>query len=1234
MTDSIIHFPADLPISQYVAEISAVIEKSPVVIIAGETGSGKTTQLPKIALQLGFKKIGHTQPRRLAARAVSQRIADELKTPLGQVVGFQTRFNKALSQNTQVKVMTDGILLSEIQRDRDLKQYDLLIIDEAHERSLNIDFILGYLKQLLKYRKDLKVIITSATIDSTRFSAFFNDAPCFDVPGRTYPVTVRYEPLVNDITGKDHDRLSGIIHAVTEILPQIQGDILIFMYGERDIRDTTEALTKQQYKNIEILPVYARLNHQAQQHIFEHSQKRRIILATNVAETSLTVPNITCVIDPGDARVKRYAYRSKIELLNIEKISQASANQRKGRCGRVMPGICIRLYSLDDFNSRDEFTDPEILRTHLAHTLLQMLYYRLGNIETFPFIDPPETQAIKHGYHLLLELNAIDKAQKLTHIGRLMAQLPLDPRLARIIVASDKERCLAEIIPIIAFLSIQDPRDRPAEKQMQADEKHRTWQQEQSDFLTIYALWQAYQAKIVALSKRQLQKWCEEYFLSWMRMREWSDVVTQLQDTIELLHLKAQTTPAHEVSIHRAILTGFISQIACLSEKGIYEATRGLKVKLFPNSSCFKKTPKWIVAETLIELKQVYAGMVAKIEPEWVIALAGPLLKYQYSEPYWDKSAGMVVALQKTSLYGLVLKSNQRIHFGRIDPKKAREIFIMQALVTGELESNFPFWQHHIQVLKSIEALSNKLRRRDIIPSDEILYQFYDAHLPPTLCHVQGLNEWYRTATDTSKQALFLSEDSLLKKEWKTTAKQQFPDTLCWKDERLSVQYQFSPTENIDGVSVLLPLALLSQCDERAGDWLVPGLLLEKITTLLRGLPKSYRKAVVPVPEFAQAAFEMLMSEYVEKENNYPPAMNFFDTLARILWRMTSISIPVAIIKDIALPTHLMMHYAVVDENNKMLAQNKDLSLLRDEYTTLRQEWLNTQVQGDWLRSAVDQWNFGDWPEQISMQVQDHSVIRYPALLWKNKQVELTYMDSLQSAEYVSVKGIAQLLCNALQAEIKYAFKQYGTWNTLAIKYATLGQSDDLKHDLILSCMRDVFLQETLPRSEDIFKQCIAAHKAELQIHFQTKFKILQATLPKLFILKPRIEKLKNTSQHAIALDMEKQYQRLLSPGFLWETPFMWLKRFPIYMQALELRLEKLASLQENNQLCVNKFPIYWSHCEKNREKYQKELLPMPEAAVIYRWMLEEWRVSLFAQPLKTAISVSEQKILKQQALF
>ncbi|WP_337918660.1 ATP-dependent RNA helicase HrpA, partial [Vibrio cholerae] len=984
-----IEYPALLPVSQKRDDIAKAIAHHQVVIVAGETGSGKTTQLPKICAELGRGKyglIGHTQPRRLAARSVANRIAEEMETELGGFVGYKVRFTDQISDQTQIKLMTDGILLAEIQNDRFLNQYDTIIIDEAHERSLNIDFILGYLKQLLPRRPDLKVIITSATIDPERFSKHFSNAPIIEVSGRTYPVEVRYRPLAGDDDSEsDRDQLEGIFQAVDELCDEGLGDILIFMNGEREIRDTADALSKRNLRDTEIVPLYARLSAGEQNKIFQPHAGRRIVLATNVAETSLTVPGIKYVIDPGTARISRYSYRTKVQRLPIEPISQASANQRKGRCGRTEEGICIRLYSEEDFLSRPEFTDPEILRTNLASVILQMTALGLGDIEAFPFVEAPDKRNIQDGVRLLEELGAIndqikDPKKRLTESGKQLARLPIDPRLARMVLEASKLGCLKEVMIIASALSIQDPRERPSDKQQSADDKHRRFNHEDSDFLTLVNLWHYISQQQKALTSNQFRRQCKLDYLNYLRVREWQDVYTQLHQSTREMGFKLNDEPGSYHAVHSAILVGLLSHIGMKDqEKNEYHGARNARFNIFPASGLFKKQPKWVMSAELVETSKLWARVVAKIEPDWIEPLAKHLIKRSYSEPHWSKKNAAVMAYEKVMLYGIPIVPKRLVNYGTIDPVLSREIFIRSALVEGDWETKHAFFKQNRALLAEVEELEHKSRRRDILVDDEELFQFYDQRVGTEVVSGRHFDAWWKTASRKTPDLLSFEKEMLFKGDASHITDLDYPNFWHQGNLKLKLSYQFEPGENSDGVTVHIPLPILNQVEPHGFDWQIPGLRHELVVSLIKSLPKTLRKNFVPAPNYADAFLARVT----------PFEMPLLDAMEKELRRMTGVTVLREDWKLDQLPAHLKITYRAVDHRNRKLNESCDLHELKESLKEKVQETLSQVADDDIEQRDLHTWSFGELPKVYQQKRGGFEVRAYPALVDKKDSVEI-----------------------------------------------------------------------------------------------------------------------------------------------------------------------------------------------------------------------------------------------------
>ncbi|SFM54751.1 ATP-dependent RNA helicase HrpA [Marinobacter zhejiangensis] len=1225
-------FPEGLPVSGRVEDISAALEQHQVIIVAGETGSGKTTQIPKLCMNMGLGVrglIGHTQPRRIAARSVAARIAEELGQELGDQIGYQIRFTDTTSESSRVKVMTDGILLAEIQNDRFLDRYDTLIIDEAHERSLNIDFILGYLKQMLPRRPDLKVIITSATIEVERFSEFFGGAPVIEVSGRTYPVETRYRPLVGDDEDRDQGWNDGILAALDEIeaherqLGQRPGDVLVFLPGEREIRNLSKQLRHVDLKHTEVLPLYSRLSNQEQNRVFQSHRGRRIVLSTNVAETSLTVPGIRYVIDTGVARISRYSVRSKIQRLPIEPVSQASANQRAGRCGRVAPGICFRLYGEDDFLGRPEFTDPEILRTNLASVILQMTTGGLGDIRKFPFLEAPDNRLINDGYKLLEELNAVDRGRKVTKLGRTMARLPLDPRLARMLVEASSQGSLAETLVIIAGLSIQDPRERPQEKQQAADQAHAQFVDKESDFISLLNLWNFYEEQRQEQSQNQLKKLCTKHFLSWMRMREWRDIHRQLAVICREQKLPVNSETANYVSVHKAILAGLLGQVALKHENKEYLATRNRKVLIFPGSKVAKTAPKWLVAAEVVETSRVFARMVAKIDPEWIEPLAGHIVKHNYFEPHWERKRAQVVGFEKVSLYGLDIVPRRRVVYSKIDPVVSRDLFIRRALVEGDFDSKAPFLSHNQGLLEDIENLENKIRRRDLVVDDEALVSFYDHKLPDTIVSGAHFETWWKSLPPEALKAMEMGEDDVLQRPLDQGAEQQYPDHLDWEGVQYPLSYQFEPTGDDDGVTVKVPLMALKQLPNQRLEWLVPGLVREKCIALVKSLPKSLRRNFVPVPDFVDRALE----------NMSPSNEPLTTTLAAQLRRMTGVTIDDQDWNTTTLPRHLKMNVKVVGDKGKVLAQGRDADELQQRLEAEAEAALSATSVSARAEDTVEaeDWQFGHLAVSLREEKGGMQVTVYPALEDLGHRVRLTRFLDPVVAEDETRKAIARLLINRLGNTLEGIDRRLKDFKPAALLFAPVGQARALLDDLLLASVMSHFLADQLPRDLQAFEQIYNDRRGDFIPALEKDCQQLHAALKGYHAVMKQLKGKINLALANSMADLKFQMEQLVYPGFLVNTPGNWLAQFGRYFEAAALRFEKMPREMGREREFLHSIEPLWSRYAKKREQHQRQGLRDPEL-VLYRWMLEEYRVSFFAQQLGTLMPVSVKRLDKQWA--
>jgi ATP-dependent helicase HrpA len=1234
----VISYPELLPIAQKSEQIKKTILQNQVTILCGETGSGKTTQLPKICLDTGLGvrgKIGHTQPRRLAARSVSLRIAEELSTEPGNEVGYKVRFSDKTNDKSYIKLMTDGILLAECNHDPFLNQYDTIIIDEAHERSLNIDFLLGYLKRLIKKRKDLKIIITSATIDPDRFSRHFNNAPVINVSGRTYPVEVRYRPYQNTETedgdGKPEKELpkkslpkkdlqQGIIDAVRELSKIDRGDILVFLSGERDIRETTDAFSKEKgsrvLDNTEVLPLLARLSNAEQNRIFQPSNKRRIILATNVAETSLTVPGIKYVIDSGVARISRYSWRSKIQRLPVEKISQASANQRKGRCGRVSSGICIRLYDEEDFNQRPEFTEPEIQRTNLAAVILQMENQRLGHISDFPFVEPPADRLINDGYKLLFELGAIDSANRLTKIGKHLAHFPIDPKLARVLLQAKNENALTEVLIIVSALATQDPRERPLDKQQAADEKHAVFSDKLSDFIFYINLWHAYHSEKKNLSGNQLRKWCRTHFISWMRMREWIDTCNQIKRMLSNLKLGLNTTTASYEQIHRSLLTGFLANIGVKNEGKEFLGARNKKFTVFPGSALFKSPPKWMMAAEIVETSRVYARTNAKIDVVWVEEKAKHLLKYFYSNPHWEKKRSQVVAHEQSTLYGLIINADKKISYARVNPVEAREIFIRSALIEGDFECKADFYRHNRKLVEELETLEAKSRRRDIIVDENVLYDFYSRHLPDNIVSGAALDKWLRGHADEAKE-LFLTRQDLMSEDATLVSDDLFPDCLEMNGSTFPIEYHFDPRNHCDGITLITPAAGLKIINPQRCEWLIPGLLHEKIVALIKSLPKQLRKNFVPAPDFATACVEALAVSDTA----------LCTAVAGQLKKMTGVQIPYDAWNTEAISRHLLMNFRVIDAEGSVLEEGRQLQLIKDSLSGLvarMPEIEATQVDTSYHQDNVGADILDNMETSVELDMHGVSISLYPALVKEGSQVNLRALENRKSAQAETHKALRQLFIKAMPEQVKHLKKSIPDIQNLCLKYTDFGRCDELKLDIINKTIDDIFLYDSI-HTEKEFTVRLEQGKSELHEKAKHWSRLLTNILDEYRSIK-KLLKNPPLSQLDTVTDIQLQLENLFPANFITVIEQQWLQQYPRYLMAIKKRFEKAKTNAIRDRQLRLEFSSLWQEYIKRQAALEKQHIDSQQLNH-YRWMLEEYRVSLFAQELKTKFPVSEKRL-------
>ncbi|ANW55695.1 ATP-dependent RNA helicase HrpA [Burkholderia pseudomallei] len=1275
-----ITFAESLPVSGKRDEIARAIAAHPVVIVCGETGSGKTTQLPKICLALGrglgaggAGLIGHTQPRRLAASSTGRRIAEELGTPFGEVVGYKVRFTDNLAPGASVKLMTDGILLAETQTDPLLKAYDTLIIDEAHERSLNIDFLLGYLRQILPRRPDLKLIVTSATIDAERFARHFGSderpAPVIEVSGRLYPVEVRYRPIADDrpaavrhaegaSSGRDRaksareaerDLMDGIVDAVDELCREGPGDVLVFLPGEREIRDAAEALRKHHPPHTEILPLFARLSAAEQERVFKASNARRIVLATNVAETSLTVPGIRYVVDTGLARVKRYSYRNKVEQLQIEPISQAAANQRAGRCGRVADGVCIRLYEESDFAGRARFTDPEILRSSLASVILRMKSLHLSAIESFPFIEPPPGRAIADGYQLLNELGAVDDENALTPLGRELARLPLDPRVGRMILAARDQQALREVLVIASALSVQDPRERPVDAQEQADQAHRRFADERSEFLQWLRIWAWFEEAVAhKKSNRQLVDACRQHFLSHLRLREWRDVHSQLLTVVREHGWRLNEADATFEQIHLSLLTGLLGNIGFKAEdEPHYLGARGIKFHLWPGSALVKKAGRWVMAAELVETSRLYARCIAKIEPEWIERIGAHLLKKSLSEPHWEKRPAQVAAFERATLYGLTIYHRRRVAFGRQDPARARELFIRGALVDGEFDTKLAFFAHNRKLLADIEQLEHKSRRQDVLVDDELIHAFYDQAIPAGIHTGAAFERWYRDEVSKSGQPedklrlLYLSRDDLMRHEAAGVTTELFPKRVTMAGVEMALAYHFEPGSPRDGVTLAVPLFALNQVDARRAEWLVPGMLKEKAHLLLKSLPQKLRRHCVPLPEYAAGFVERAGRERFG-------AGGLVDALIADVREQTQVATKTSDFKLETLPAHLFMNFKVIDEHGRQLAMGRNLAQLRAELGAQAQQHgasgararrvplgappraaepaaqAGAAAGATALYENLTTWNFGKLPELLEIRRRGETLFGYPALVDRGTHCDVEVFDSPDEAARIHRAGLRRLFALQLKEPIKYLEKNLPGLREMAIQYMSLGTQDELRDQLIATALDRACLQEPLPADDASFHARRDEGRSRLNLLAQEIARLVGQILAEYAGLAKKLAQAKPfPAAHA---DMQGQLAALVGKRFVVDTPYAQLAHFPRYLKGIALRIDKLkADPARDARQAAELQPL--------AQHYQRSVAQRGGVAdarlAEFRWLLEELRISLFAQELRTPMPVSVKRLYK-----
>jgi ATP-dependent helicase HrpA len=1234
MRTTAITYPPELPVSQRRGEIAEAIRDHQVVVVAGETGSGKTTQLPKICLELGrgaAAMIGHTQPRRLAARTVAERVAAELGTELGRTVGYQVRFTDRVGRDTQVKLMTDGILLAELERDRSLRRYDTIILDEAHERSLNVDFLLGYLARLLPLRPDLKLIITSATIDPERFSRHFGGAPVVEVSGRTYPVEVRYRPLGED-ADDDRDQAQGILDAVDELCREGPGDVLVFLSGEREIRDTAEALRGHDFPRspggVEVLPLYARLAAGEQHRVFQAHTGRRVVLATNVAETSLTVPGIKYVVDPGTARISRYSHRSKVQRLPIEPISQASANQRKGRCGRTSDGICIRLYSEDDFASRPEFTEPEILRTNLASVILQMTSLRLGDIARFPFIDPPDRRSVKDGLDLLGELGALDGG-RLTRLGRKLAQIPADPRLARMLLEAGRLGCAREVLVIVAALSIQDPRERPADKQERADELHRRFADQRSDFLTWLNLWRYLHERQAELSSNQFRKLCRAELLNYLRVREWQDLHGQLRSVARDLGIR-RNPPTDEPDadrVHTALLAGLLSHIGLKQgDTREYLGARGTRFAVFPGSALAKKPPQWVMAAELVETSRLWARVVARIEPEWAEGLAAHLVRRSYAEPHWSRSRGAVMATERVTLYGIPLVVDRQVNYARVDPEAARELFLRHALVEGDWETSHQFFARNRRLLEEVEQLEHRARRRDILVDDHTLFDFYDQRVPDEVVSARHFDTWWKRASQDRPDLLDFERSMLIEEAADAPDAGDYPDSWHQDGHRLRLSYQFEPGSDADGVTVHIPLSILNQVEPDGFDWQVPGLRHELVTELIRSLPKAIRRNFIPAPNWATSALSRIG----------PADGPLVEVLGRELERAGPVEVPPEAFDLTKVPDHLRMTFRVVDRAQgrrgpgpaRVVGEGKDLEMLKQRLAPRVRAAIAAAAPG-LERDRVTTWDLGTLPRVVEEGRGGRTVKGYPALVEEDGRVAVRLLETETEQAAAMWAGTRRLLLEAIPSPVKFVLGRQTNQAKLTLSRYRHGSATDLFADCLAAAADDLIAANGGPAWDEAgFGRLLAAVRGELASATLEVVSGVERVLAVAGEVEGRIAELANPAFAPAVADVRAQLDDLIYPGWVTATGRRRLPDVLRYARAMKLRLDRLPgdlTADADRMESVARVTDAWRRAADRPPATR----PDPAAQAEVRWLLEELRVSYFAQSLGTAHPVSEKRVLR-----
>jgi len=1219
------NYPEELPVVSKRSDILDSIRNNQVTIVCGETGSGKTTQIPKICLEAGLGVrgyIGHTQPRRIAARSVAARIAEELGSDMGDLVGYRIRFNDLTSEHTLVKMMTDGVLLAEIQSDPWLNQYEAIIIDEAHERSLNIDFLLGYLKRLLVKRRDLKVIITSATIDPDRFSKHFDNAPVIFAEGRSYPVEVRWQPLQTDDETDEQELADAVIDACEMLIGEQAGDVLVFLTGERDIREVADALSKHArqsrvLRNAEILPLFSRLSNSEQNRIFQRGRNPRIVLATNVAETSLTVPGIRSVVDAGTARISRYSVRSKVQRLPVERVSQASADQRKGRCGREAPGICVRLYDEEDFSTRAEFTEPEILRTNLAAVILQMSSMRLGAVEDFPFVEPPEHRFVSDGYRTLQELAALDESRKLTPLGKQMARLAVDPRLGRMLLAAQEENCLTELLTIVSALSVQDPRDRPFEKRQAADELHAEFSDEKSDFIAWLNLWSFVQIQKKALSNSRFRKMCKQRYLSPMRLREWMEVRRQLQEQCKTLGMKQNSTEASHDHIHRALLSGLLSNVAVSTDKEEYLGTRNRKLSIFPGSALFRKKPKWIIAAEVSETTRLYARQVAGVSVEWIERQAEHLLQYHYRDPHWRRKQGIVSAWQQSTLYGLIINPKKRVHYAPLNPQVSREIFLREGLVEGQLITRGQFLQHNLELLEEVVNLEEKSRRRDIVVDPEELFRFYEERVPEDINSAAAFEKWRKQFEHKAPRALYFDRDMLVRDDAEDVSVVQFPEQLEFGGMVLPLKYHFSPGEDNDGVTLIAPAEVLNRISPEVCEWLVPGMRLEKFTQLIKSLPKSLRRNFVPAPDYAADCMAQLE----------PTQESITTELAKKLQQLGGVEVSQDDFDSSSLLPHLLMRYEVIDANGELLTTGRDLRSLQKQFAEHVEENLLRFSDSSIEKDSVTDWNFGDLADSVEVSKGGIVMRGHPALYCTETGVGIRLFSTADKAALAMRSGVRRLYKIVLKEEVRYLSRKLPNIDLLSLRFTPFGSKKLLIEDIIDASFDQIFISpRPFPRSREEFLACLEKGKSQLVPGATRICSDLEQIFEQHRLVAKRIEGSLSLSWIEAVGDIKDQIAGLIYAGFVSRTGARQLRRLPVYFQAMGRRLDSIDHAPDKDRRRRAELLPVWEKF-KSLPANREESPGYNETRDALRWSFEELRISLFAQELGTDEKVSVSKL-------